>query len=854
MSRLLRSALVSIASAALLAGSASAQTMRAQAVATGLSQPLDASSPPGDLNRLFIVEQTGAIRILDQSTGTLQSAAAPFLNISTIITSGGERGLLGLAFHPDYANNGRFYVNYTNLSGNTVIAQYTANAPFATSTTANAGSAVILRTITQDFANHNGGHLAFGPDGMLYIGMGDGGSANDPNGRAQDDGQLLGKILRLDVNDTSAADGDGTYIPDNNPHRGAGNPLDEIWAKGMRNPWRLTFDRANGNLWIADVGQDAQEEVDFQPAPVLSVPGDGNSAITNAAAIAGRNYGWRCMEGTACTGLTGCTCNSVPLTLPVLSVPQAGTGFCSITGGVVYRGAAIPSIQGQYFFSDYCAGVIRSFPATGASTTYAATTNWTSQLGGISGIVGFAEDGAGEMFIISINGTVYKVVPPECGCPCTVTNADTAFVQYNCETDAGWTVTAPTTGAATDGLWQRGVPVNAPSYAYEPASDSDGSGAAWVTENSDPGAATTSDVDGGTTILLSPQFDFVNGGGGNPGGEVIICYDYYNYLTIDTEGVDGLFVEVSSNGTAGPWTRIASHTTTNANTWTPHVITDAMLVTAGVTKTANMRLRFLAVDAGTPSITECGLDNFKLYRRIPITDCNGNNIDDAIDIANSTSQDCNNNAIPDECDIANGAEDFDGGPTGIRAAGDTFFNTSCFGCHGPNGTGAAGPNIRNKSRTAIRNRLTLTVLHPGGGFPGATDQDFANLEAYLADGGSRGRPDRIPDSCQGNLPDCDNDSINDGKELELATQVDADYNGVPDSCEIVICAADLDDGSGTGTPDNGVDINDLLYFLACFEAGGTCADLDNGSGTGIPDAGVDINDLLFFLDHFEAGC
>ena len=377
------------------------------------------------------------------------------------------------------------------------------------------------------------------------------------------------------------------------------------------------------------------------------------------------------MEGTSCTGLSGCTCNAVALTLPVLDVPQASTGYCSITGGVVYRGSAIPAIQGQFFFADYCANVVHSFAATGSSVTYAATTDWTSQLGGISGIVGFAEDGAGEMFIVSINGAIYKVLPPACGCSCNLTSADIAFVQYNCQTDAGWTVTVPTTGAATDGFWQRGVPVNAPSYSYEPPSDSDGSGAAWVTENTDPGSGTTSDVDGGTTILLSPAFDFLNSGGGISGGNMTICYDYYNSLTNDTEGVDGLFVEISSNGTAGPWTRIASHVTNYGTSWTPHVITQANLNTAGVTSTANMRLRFLAVDAGTASNTECGLDNFKLYRRIPIIDCNSNGIPDATDISSATSQDCNSNGIPDECDIANGAEDFDGGPTGVRAAGDT---------------------------------------------------------------------------------------------------------------------------------------------------------------------------------------
>ncbi len=907
------SSLVAIALASLaLVPAASAQTLRSQLVASGLTQPVGAYAPPGDMDRLFIVEQNGRIRILTLSSGILQSTLTPYLNIATLVTFGGERGLLGLAFHPNFAVNGYFYVNYTRAGdGATVIARYQASGDPMTSSSANAGSALVLLTIAQPFANHNGGHIAFGPDGMLYAAMGDGGSANDPGNRSQNDGMLLGKMLRLDIDDLSAADGDGLFIPDNNPFRGGGNPLDEIWAKGLRNPWKFSFDRANGDMYIGDVGQDAMEEIDFQPALQLANPADGNSAILNPA-VAGRNYGWRCMEGTLCTGLTGCTCNAATLTNPILTVAQS-TGYCSITGGVVYRGNAIPALQGAYFYADYCLSSIRTFRQVGGAATNLQ--DWTAQLapptGSISSVVAFGEDGAGEVYIVSLGGNVYRIVDgASCGCPCEVTGADTVVYSFNGQADSGWTFTLPGAGAATDGFWQRGVPVASASYAFDPTADSDGSGACWVTENTDPGAGgTTADVDGGTTELLSPALDFLNAGGGASGGDITICYDYYAYLSA-AGGGDGLFVDVSSNAAAGPWTRIASHSASNFNRWTPHAITQAELTAAGVSSTATMRVRFSATDASPDGTVECAVDNVRIYRRIPITDCNGNGVPDSQDIAGGTSQDCNANLIPDECDISGGAsEDYDGGPTGIRAAGDLFFNTSCFGCHGPSGTGGTGPNIRNKSRTVIRNRLLLIVPHPGGGFPGATDQDFADIEAYLDDNGSGARPDRIPDECQ-TLPNCNATGGNDGKELALGTQVDMDYDGVPDDCE---CAGSppsistqpasltiapgatavfgvgatspapisyqwrrdggnlIDAGGISGATTDTLTIAnaqcadsgtiDVLVTNACGTQASAAAslvvkcpaDFDDGSATGTPDCAVDIADLLYYLALFDLG-
>ena len=245
-------------------------------VASGLSAPLRVTAPAGDFQRLFVVEQGGRIRIVKD--GVLLGTS--FLDLSGRISSGGERGLLGLAFHPDYRRNGRFFVNYTDPQGNSVVSEFgvSSNPDFA-----NAGSERVLLRQTQPFSNHNGGHLAFSPiDGTLYLGFGDGGSGGDPQNLAQNDGTWLGKILRIDVDGRDA--GKEYAVPSDNPFAGRTTPLPEIWAKGLRNPWRFSFDRAIGDLWIGDVGQGAWEEVDWQ----------------GASSRGGENYGWRRMEGAHC--------------------------------------------------------------------------------------------------------------------------------------------------------------------------------------------------------------------------------------------------------------------------------------------------------------------------------------------------------------------------------------------------------------------------------------------------------------------------------------------------------------------------------------------------------------------------
>lgn len=347
------------------------QTLSLQSFGTGFTSPVEITHA-GD-SRLFVVEQTGRIKILN-TNGSVN--ATPFLNISTIISNGGERGLLGLAFHPNYSANGYFFVNYTNTAGNTVIARYSVSGnPDIANTTGQ-----ILLTITQPFSNHNGGSIKFGPDGYLYIGMGDGGSAGDPGNRAQNINDNLGKMLRIDVNSTIAP----FYInPPNNPYVGiAGN--DEIWAIGLRNPWKFSFDKSTGDLWIADVGQGIWEEVN-KVSPTL----------------AGVNYGWRCFEGNSVYDSTG-NCATITGTTAPLVVVNHNTGACSITGGYVYRGTTYPNLVGKYLFSDYCLGKIGMTTSTGA-TTFSSTFS--------GNFVSFGEDITGELYISDIgSGTIYKII------------------------------------------------------------------------------------------------------------------------------------------------------------------------------------------------------------------------------------------------------------------------------------------------------------------------------------------------------------------------------------------------------------------------------------------------------------
>ncbi|MBX7187020.1 MAG: PQQ-dependent sugar dehydrogenase [Vicinamibacteria bacterium] len=353
-------------------------------VVTGLSSPLDLQSAPGDRARLFVVEQAGRIRIV--RSGSL--LPSPFLDISARISSGGERGLLGLAFHPQYGTNGRFFVNYTDRNGDTRISEFRAAAPAGD--TADAASERELMFVRQPFSNHNGGGLAFGPDGFLYIGLGDGGSGGDPQGNAQNLGTRLGKMLRIDVNGAAPF-----AVPPDNPLAGRAGALPEIWAWGLRNPWRFSFDRGTGDLYIGDVGQGALEEID----------------VGLASRRGGENYGWNTMEGSRCYSPSS-GCNMSGLTLPVTDYGR-GDGF-SVTGGVVYRGCRMPGYAGQYFYADYGSGMIRSFRLDGSGRA-TDPRDWTAALGGAARVIrnpsSFGVDADGEIYIVDYDGEVYRIDP-----------------------------------------------------------------------------------------------------------------------------------------------------------------------------------------------------------------------------------------------------------------------------------------------------------------------------------------------------------------------------------------------------------------------------------------------------------
>jgi glucose/arabinose dehydrogenase len=362
-------------------------------VAEGLVHPVTISAAPSDAHRIFVLEQEGRIRII--ADGAL--LPDPFLAIEGRVSCCTERGLLGLAFPPDFATSGRFFVDYTNLRGDTVIARYRVSAD---ADRADPDTEQILLTIAQPFANHNGGQLAFGPDGYLYVGMGDGGSAGDPMNNAQSDDALLGKLLRIDTNVPDAGvDGRFYAVPPDNPHAERGAPLGLVWAKGLRNPWRFSFDTATGDLYIADVGQDRREEIDVQPA----------------ASRGGENYGWRVFEGSQCYDprpLQACPSPPTGYTMPVFDYGHA-IG-CSITGGFVYRGCALPDLRGQYFFSDYCTAFLHTVQVTnGTAHDLQDRTTQLAPGGGrqINQVVSFGEDAAGELYIADYDGEIYKIVP-----------------------------------------------------------------------------------------------------------------------------------------------------------------------------------------------------------------------------------------------------------------------------------------------------------------------------------------------------------------------------------------------------------------------------------------------------------
>ncbi len=357
-----------------------ASNPQAQLVTSAVSQPVLVTAPPGD-DRLFIVEKGGTIAIVED--GSLRSTK--FLNIGSLVSGGGEQGLLGMAFHPNYASNGLFYVSYTDTSGDSRVMSYSVSSD---PNIADPNSASQVIWVDQDFANHNGGNIVFGEDGYLYYGLGDGGSGGDPNNRAEDPTTLLGSMLRIDIDgDDFPSDSGRNYaIPPDNPFVATSAGADEVWAYGLRNPWRFSFDEVDNLLYIADVGQDAWEEV--------------NVVDSSAAGV---NYGWDILEGTHCFEPAS-GCSSFGTQLPVLEYSHS-VGQ-SITGGFVYRGSAMPDLDGTYFYGDASSGWVRSFRFVDGQVL--DQREWPDL--GVDGVWSFGQDAAGELYITT-SSAVYRIAP-----------------------------------------------------------------------------------------------------------------------------------------------------------------------------------------------------------------------------------------------------------------------------------------------------------------------------------------------------------------------------------------------------------------------------------------------------------
>jgi glucose/arabinose dehydrogenase len=351
--------------------------VRLEQVASGLNMPVLVTAAPGDTSRIFVVEKRGTVRIIEH--GVL--LPTPFIDLSGRVTTGSEQGLLGLAFHP---TDGRVVLSFTVAGstggGTSRIATFTTGAD---PDVLDPATEQVILEVAQPYGNHNGGNVLFGPDGYLYAGFGDGGSGGDPQGHGQNRDDLLGSLLRLDIDH-----GLPYTTPATNPFVGQPDMRGELWNWGLRNPWRYSFDRATGDLYIADVGQNAWEEVDVQPA----------------ASAGGENYGWAIMEGDHC--YKGSTCNRTGLVMPVIEYGH-GDG-CSVTGGFVYRGSAIPELVGSYFYGDYCNGWIRSFVYRNGSATDARS--WPT-LDTKQQITSFGEDARGELYVVLASGTIYRIAP-----------------------------------------------------------------------------------------------------------------------------------------------------------------------------------------------------------------------------------------------------------------------------------------------------------------------------------------------------------------------------------------------------------------------------------------------------------
>lgn len=441
-------------------------------ITSGLNLPVGVYFAPGS-DDLYIVQQRGKIMIAN-TAGTVSST--PFLDITALVSqSGNERGLLGMAFHPDYINNGYFYVNYTKASnGNTVIARYQRSA--GNPLVADPASQFILMEIPQPYSNHNGGQLHFGPDGYLYIGLGDGGSAGDPQNNAQNMNSYLGKMLRIDVDN-----GTPYAVPPTNPFVNAANTKPEIWASGLRNPWCYSFDKVTGDLWIADVGQNAWEEVNFQPA----------------TSTGGENYGWRCYEGAGHPYNTSGCGPATAYTLPVAEYSHSG-GHCSVTGGYVYRGGQYGVLYGKYLFTDYCSG---AFWATFPNQSGGFTTQTLTQVNApvTYALSAFGQDHNGELYVVGRdNNRVYKLTATTCK-PAADIYTDKGYVFTLCSGDS-LTLCAPFGPGHTYQWYFNGSPAPGAPNAHRYTVGQPGNYQLVVINSS--GCSDTSDV---VTVTMTPS-------------------------------------------------------------------------------------------------------------------------------------------------------------------------------------------------------------------------------------------------------------------------------------------------------------------------------------------------------------
>lgn len=439
-----------VACAAFSHGLKAQQSLSLVRIYTGLSSPLYATSAPGDPGYLYVVERGGNIRVLNLSTTPATLLSTPFLSSTQLsldhgLTSGGERGLLGLAFHPDYATNRRYYVYYTDNSGNARVRSFQQSS--TTVRTTDPSTRANILQISQPYSNHNGGWMSFGADGFLYIASGDGGDANDPGNVAQNRNSLLGKILRI----APSTDTAGSYqIPSSNPWVGQTGVRQEVWAYGLRNPWRCSFDRATGDFYMADVGQGAREEINFQ----------------YAASPGGENYGWRLREGTIQT--PGSVGGSRPAgnVEPIYDYVHGSDPFQgnSVTGGYVYRGP-IPGLQGHYFFGDYVSRRLfslrfnQSLPTLFDGSNHNSLIDWTSSVqldvGSLGGISSFGEDSDGNLYLINLGGNIYRFQSGNIPEPVSVL---ASFVYH-----AGWSGTATPQWDAIDQVKILGQPGPSPT-------------------------------------------------------------------------------------------------------------------------------------------------------------------------------------------------------------------------------------------------------------------------------------------------------------------------------------------------------------------------------------------------------